>query len=122
MGTVYLAEDLNLELQVAIKLNATPMEADLGADQRKRFLREAQAMARINHPNLARIYRFDEVDEQQFIVMEFVEGEDLQNVLDQRGKLAEGEATVTPLVRSAVTSSVRTRCEVAGFISTTMTD
>jgi serine/threonine protein kinase/TolB-like protein len=84
MGEVYLAEDTRLGRQVALK---RPSEAYLSMpDARGRLHREASAAGRLTHPNIAAIYDVLDVDAQPYIVMEYVEGESLVNVL-RRGPL-----------------------------------
>jgi eukaryotic-like serine/threonine-protein kinase len=78
MGVVYLARDLRLQRQVAIKVLADGRVADELA--RTRFHREAQALSRLNHPNIATIYDFDQQDGRDFLVMEYIEGQSLRDV------------------------------------------
>lgn len=75
MGKVYLAEDTKLRRRVAIKF----LPADsIGNDQAsKRLLREAQAAAMLDHPNICGVYEVGEEDGRRFIVMPYVEGETL---------------------------------------------
>ncbi|MBI2567937.1 MAG: protein kinase [Candidatus Schekmanbacteria bacterium] len=75
MGVVYLAEDCTLGRKVAIKV----MSHELAnrANARPRFLREARAMAAVDHQHIVRIYTFGEIDGQPYLVMEYVEGETL---------------------------------------------
>jgi tRNA A-37 threonylcarbamoyl transferase component Bud32 len=72
MGVVYRAQDLKLKRPVALKM----LKADLTADPEKlqRFLQEARAAAAITHPSIAQVYDVDTVDEKTFIIMEFIEG------------------------------------------------
>ncbi len=77
MGLVYRAEDTKLRRTVALKFLISHLVNDTGAKQR--FLREAQAVAALNHPNVCTIYEIDEAQGQTFIVMEFIEGESLEN-------------------------------------------
>lgn len=72
MGTVYRAKDLRLGRLVALKL----LKGDDPADTR-RFLREAQAQARIQHENVCRVYEVGEADRTPYIVMELIQGEPL---------------------------------------------
>jgi serine/threonine protein kinase/tetratricopeptide (TPR) repeat protein len=84
MGEVYLAEDTRLGRHVALK---RPSETYLAMpDARGRLHREAAAAGRLTHPNIAAIYDVLDVDSQPYIVMEYVEGESLANVL-RRGPL-----------------------------------
>ncbi|HLE52938.1 MAG TPA: protein kinase, partial [Anaerolineales bacterium] len=71
MGIVYRAQDTLLEREVAVKVLNDP---GLGNEARARLLREAQAAARLNHPNIVSVYDAGEWDGSPFIVMELVEG------------------------------------------------
>jgi serine/threonine protein kinase len=82
MGIVYKATDEKLERLVAIKVLAPETVGD--EISRERFLREAQAAAKLNHPNITTIYAIDEVDNTIFIVMEYVSGTTLGEVMDSR--------------------------------------
>jgi serine/threonine-protein kinase len=76
MGTVYRAHDTLLDRDVAVKvLN----DAGLGTEGRARLLREAQAAAKLNHPNIVAVYDAGEVSGTPFIVMELVEGTSLRD-------------------------------------------
>lgn len=75
MGEVYLAEDTRLKRQVAIK--ALLVEARRDAQARQRLLREAQVVARLDHPHICPIYEIREETDRVFIVMQYVEGETL---------------------------------------------
>jgi len=79
MGVVYLAQDLKLKREVAIKFLPRIIGAD--SDERKRFEIEAQAAAALNHPNIAHIYAIEESDDQMFIVMEYIEGKELKDLV-----------------------------------------
>ena len=89
-GNVYRAWDPMLNRQVALKLmNARAAELpDAGA----RVLDEARLLAKVEHPNVARIYGVEEHDGQLGIWMEFVEGTDLAGVLLERGRFDAVEA------------------------------
>ena len=73
-GAIYRAYDTLLDRRVAVKVLAG---RDLGSQGRARLLREAQAAARLNHPNIVSIYDAGETDGSTFIVMELVEGDSL---------------------------------------------
>ena len=75
MGEVYLAEDTQLGRHVAIKL--LPSETVLDEHARKRLLREARAVAMLDHPNICHIYEIDEANGCSFIAMQYIEGETL---------------------------------------------
>jgi eukaryotic-like serine/threonine-protein kinase len=79
MGVVYRAVDPVLKRRVAIKVMS---EAFAQNDElRERFLREAQAAGSLQHPNVITIYDFGEVDGHLYIAMEFVEGQDVAELL-----------------------------------------
>jgi tetratricopeptide (TPR) repeat protein/predicted Ser/Thr protein kinase len=76
MGEVFLAEDTRLERRVAVKLLPASTEADAVA--RERLRREALAAAALDHPFICKVYEIGDADGRLFIVMEYVEGETLQ--------------------------------------------
>lgn len=80
MGKIYKAKDTRLERIVAIKF--LPHYISIDPDQRIRFQREAMAAASLNHPNIAAIYNLEEVDDLIFMVLEFIDGQDLRKILD----------------------------------------
>ena len=69
MGIVYLAEDIKLKREVAIKF--LPHHITKNSDERRRFEIEAQAAA-LNHPNISTIYTIEEVKEELFIVIKYI--------------------------------------------------
>jgi eukaryotic-like serine/threonine-protein kinase len=75
MGDVYLAEDTGLHRRVALKLLSGALAADDTA--RKRLVREAQAAAGLDHPNICTIYEVGEAGGHSFIAMQYVDGETL---------------------------------------------
>jgi non-specific serine/threonine protein kinase len=79
MGVVYLAHDNKLDREVAIKL--LPSQVAGNSDERKRFEIEAKAAAGLNHPNIATIYAIENADEDIFIVMEYIDGQELKQLL-----------------------------------------
>ena len=88
MGEVYLALDTRLGRKVAIKfLSASTLD---DGQARKRLLREAQAAATLDHPNICAIHEIGEENGCSFIVMQYVEGETLADVLRRRGLEANG--------------------------------
>ena len=78
MGVVYKAEDLKLRRIVALKFLR---DRALNEEERKRFTREAQAAAALQHPNICTIFEVDEVDGQVFLAMAYVEGRTLAETL-----------------------------------------
>jgi len=79
MGTVYLAEDTKLNRKVALKF--LPPHLCQNDDCRERFKREAQAAARLNHPNIVHIYEVAEHNARPFFAMEHVEGQSLKDII-----------------------------------------
>lgn len=75
MGLVYVARDTRLERQVAIKYLRTEL---FEAHYRERFKREALLLAKLNHPNIVQIYDYIETPDQLALVMEYVDGKNLQ--------------------------------------------
>lgn len=89
MGVVYAATDLRLRRQVAIKFCGSRSDTEKDA---KNLLAEARAASKLNHPNIAQIYDCDETpDGRPFVVMEFVRGRSLADLLTER-KLEVTEA------------------------------
>ena len=86
MAVVYKARDLMLERSVAIKV----LREDFSRDPafRERFRQEAKAAANLSHPNIVTIHDFGLDDGRLFIVMEYVPGITLKELVDQRGRLA----------------------------------
>ena len=81
MGAVYDAWDTHLNVRCAIKENLLFTEVN-----RRQFEREAQLLARLHHPNLPRVTdHFSIPNQGQYLVMDFVEGEDLQQRLVHGG-------------------------------------
>jgi eukaryotic-like serine/threonine-protein kinase len=81
-GEVYQAEDLNLRRIVAIKFLPTELLAD--DKSRKRFLREAQLASALDHPNICTVYEINEVNGRYFIVMQYLEGKRLKQMVRAR--------------------------------------
>src|SRR5690348_1987984 len=84
MGAVYLAEQTGLGREVAIKELVPSAAADPVA--LKRFLQEAQVMARTSHPNLVQVYDLEQIEGANFIVLEFVRGCSLRDFIN-RGRI-----------------------------------
>jgi len=83
MGIVYKAEDTKLKREVAIKF--LPHNIDASPEERERFKIEAQAAAALNHPNIATIYAIEEIDGESFIVMEYINGRELEEIVRAKG-------------------------------------
>jgi serine/threonine-protein kinase len=82
MGEVYLALDTKLDRKVAVKV--LPSDS-LGEESlKRRLLREAQAAAKLDHPNICAIYDVNEADSLTFIVMQYIEGETLAEKMERK--------------------------------------
>lgn len=81
MGHVYRAWDERLEREVAIKV--LPPGALASEKDSKRFRKEALALSKLNHPNIATVHDFDQQEGAYFLVMEFIPGQTLEQRLDQ---------------------------------------
>ena len=90
MAVVYRARDLMLERYVAIKILRESFTGD--PDFRERFRQEARSAANLSHPNIVTVHDFGLDRNRLFIVMEYVPGTHLKNVLQRRGRLQESEA------------------------------
>lgn len=85
MGEVYAAWDPQLNRRIALKVMRGDLAAGLGAAEgQERLRREAQAMARLAHPNLVAVHDVGTTGNQVFVAMEFVEGQTLRSWLDER--------------------------------------
>ena len=83
MGVVYRATDLQLDRAVAIKtLPAT--EGESSAETTQRFLREAKATSRLQHPSIVTIHHVGVEGDTRYVVMEMVDGENLESMINGR--------------------------------------
>ena len=85
MANVYLAKDTILDREVAVKV----LRGDLSTDEKfiRRFQREALSVSNLSHPNIVEVYDVGEEDGQYYIVMEYIEGKTLKQLLNKRGAL-----------------------------------
>lgn len=90
MGVVFLAEDTALSRPVALKVLKAALQGDAGA--RQRFLREANAAARLRHDHVVTIYQVGEDRGAPYLAMELLEGETLEDRLRRQGALPVAEA------------------------------
>jgi serine/threonine protein kinase/predicted Zn-dependent protease len=81
MGEVYLAEDSKLKRRVALKFLPHRLREDATASEY--LLNEARAASKVNHPNLVSIYSIEKTDDRYFIVMEYVVGKTLRQIIDE---------------------------------------
>ena len=89
MGIVYLAQEVQLDRPVALKV--LPQQFSSNADLRGRFLREARTAAKLSHPNIIPIFSVDEVGEFVYFAMAYVAGETLSQRVQGRGPLPPSE-------------------------------
>lgn len=85
MANVYLAKDTILSRNVAVKV----LRGDLSSDEKfiRRFQREALSVSNLSHPNIVEVYDVGEEDGQYYIVMEYIEGKTLKQLINKRGAL-----------------------------------
>ena len=85
MANVYLANDTILDRKVAVKV----LRGDLSTDEKfiRRFKREALSVSNLSHPNIVEVYDVGEEDGNYYIVMEYIEGKTLKQLLQKRGAL-----------------------------------
>ncbi len=94
MGVVYEGIDPKLNRQVAVKIilknqiNDKALEAEYSA----RFIREAQAVARLNHPNIVTVFDFGEENDVAFLVMELIRGSELKDYFDEKKSFSVEDA------------------------------
>src|SRR6266850_2272593 len=82
MGIVYEALDPKLHRKVAIKtILISQLDEETAKDFSMRFVREAHAVARLNHPNIVQVYDFGEEGDMAYLVMEFIRGDELKSTL-----------------------------------------
>lgn len=87
MGSIFRAVDENLGVEVAVKENLFTID-----DYARQFRREATILANLRHPNLPRVSdHFDIEDQGQYLIMDYIEGEDLQERLERLGPFDEEE-------------------------------
>ena len=89
MANVYLAYDVILDRNVAVKV----LRGDLATDEKfvRRFRREALAASSLSNPNIVEVYDVGEDNGEYYIVMEYIEGKHLKQILRKRGKLTVSE-------------------------------
>ncbi len=89
MGMVYRARDRNLGRVVALKMLSTELAAE--EELHQRFVREAEAIGRLSHPNIVTVYDMDEAEGQLYMAMELLEGEDLRALIEQQADVPVSE-------------------------------
>ncbi len=91
MGAVYLAENRRLNKKVALKFLSSEYISDNWA--KRQLVREAQAVAMLDHPNICAVYDFEEIGEHSFIVMQYVEGQTLSDLIRKKS-LQPGQTVI----------------------------
>ena len=94
MGVVFKAEDTKLKRPVALKL--LPFELLYSPEAKERFIREAQAAAALDHPNICTVYEVEEQDGQAYIAMAYIDGKSL------KARIAQGPLKVDEALEIAV--------------------
>jgi serine/threonine protein kinase len=100
MGAVYKARQARLDRFVALKILSP--ERQLDPQFAERFEREARTLARLNHPNIVTVYDFGEVQGQFYLLMEFVDGVTLRQLLQSRKLLADEALGIVPRICEAL--------------------
>ena len=90
MGEVYLANQVSLDRKVALKILSKEMAKKQGFVER--FVREARAMARIDHPNAVKVYAAESDKGLHYVAIEYIDGQSMQDWIDQQGTLSVGDA------------------------------
>ena len=106
MGEVYLANDTKLDRKVALKI-LPPDVSDKTGDRVRRFIQEAKSVSALNHPNILTIYEIDEIDSEQFIATEFIDGDTLRARI-RRGPLSASETLDIGIQVSSALSATHT--------------
>jgi serine/threonine protein kinase/Tfp pilus assembly protein PilF len=99
MGSVYLAQDSRLDRKVALKFLSGEFVADNWA--KRQLIKEAQAVARLDHSNICAVYGFDEIGDHSFIVMQYIEGQTLADLIRTRSLKPE---QIGPLAQQIVSA------------------
>ena len=103
MGVVYLARDTRLDRNVAIK--ALPETLARDADRLARFEREAKLLAALNHAHIATIYGLEEAEGNQYLILEYVEGETLAERLERGAIPVDETLSIAKQIAEAVESA-----------------
>src|SRR5205085_238660 len=103
MGKVYLAKDKKLKRKVALKV--LPAANRVDEEARSRLLREAQAAAALEHPNICAIYEVDEESDRSYIAMQYVEGETLEARMAKERLSVEDSLNIALQIADALTEA-----------------
>lgn len=104
MGRVYLAHDTVLERDVALKELVAPqyLSDHEKEELRERFRLEARAAARLAHPHILTVHDIISTGDRQFIVMEYLEGKTLRDILGERALSPEEVLSIAPMISDAL--------------------
>jgi len=106
MAAVLLATHTTLQREVVVKILRNDFEDDVSSLER--FEREAQVVAKLRHPNIVQIFDFDTVDDQPYIVMEYIQGPSLSTSLNAlHGKLGRLELPQVSRLLTGVASALQ---------------
>ncbi len=100
MGVVYKARQKGLDRIVALKV--LPPESQHDGSYGERFMREARALARLNHPNIVTVHDFGHVDDRWYFIMEYVDGVNLRQALRAHSLTAERACEIVPAICDAL--------------------
>jgi Tol biopolymer transport system component/tRNA A-37 threonylcarbamoyl transferase component Bud32 len=103
MGVVYRATDIHLERSVAIKVLRPEVVAD--ADRKRRFVLEARAASALNHPNIITVHQIASHNGFDFIVMEYVEGKPLTELIPRKGMRLDRLLRIAVQIADAVAAA-----------------
>lgn len=98
MGRVYLAQDLELKREVALKTILKSSDETM----LKRFLKEAETMAKLSHPYIVKVYDVGNVNEQPYITMEYIQGKSLSQCLQQEKISVRRQVEILKKVAQAI--------------------
>jgi len=103
MGVVYKARDTHLDRFIAIKI--LPPERVASPDRKRRFVQEAKSASALNHPNIIHIYDIDSANGIDFMVMEYVPGKTLDELIPRKGMPLNQTLKVAVQVADALTAA-----------------
>ena len=107
MANVFLCEHVSMHRRVAIKILPPAQAKDQGAVER--FYREARAVATLDHPNIVRAHDIDHDGKLHFLVMEYIDGPSLADIVRKRGPLPVPRACNTPTKAPAWSTATSSR-------------
>ncbi len=91
MGEVYKAEDMKLDQTVALKF--LPEKLEKNEDALRRFIGEVKTARQVSHPNVCKVFDIGDIDGKHFLSMEFIDGDDLSQLLRRIGRLPSDKAS-----------------------------